>query len=113
MLVNSDKETITANTRVQECLQNARTAHKTIVRYIQVTSFHENCLLSRNSPQLVENEEVIGTLIETNERVVSALQMYDNVSHTNAIYLQFLDRSRNSFQRLSIPKIRQTEYRQP
>ncbi|KAH0838139.1 hypothetical protein J3R83DRAFT_6390 [Lanmaoa asiatica] len=64
MLVNSDKESITANARVQECLQNAKTARKTIVRYIQ----------------LVENEEVIGTLIETNERVVSALEMYDDLS---------------------------------
>ncbi|KAG8219635.1 hypothetical protein J3R82DRAFT_590 [Butyriboletus roseoflavus] len=64
MLVNGDKENIVANPRVQECLQNAKTARKTIVRYIQ----------------LVENEDVIGTLIETNERVVSALQMYDNLS---------------------------------
>ncbi|KAG9314184.1 hypothetical protein JVU11DRAFT_4970 [Chiua virens] len=62
MLVNSDKENITTNARVRECLQNAKTARKMIVRYIQ----------------LVENEEVIGTLIETNERVVSAIQMYDN-----------------------------------
>lgn len=32
---------------------------------------------------------MIGTLIETNERVVSALQMYDIVSRTNPTYLQF------------------------
>ncbi|KAF8445740.1 hypothetical protein L210DRAFT_3610345 [Boletus edulis BED1] len=63
-LVNRDKESIIANARVQECLENTRAARKTIVRYIQ----------------LVENEEVIGTLIETNERVVSALEMYDDLS---------------------------------
>jgi hypothetical protein len=49
MLVNSDKESITANARVQECLQNAKTARKTIVRYIQVTSVDESHLLSRDS----------------------------------------------------------------
>ncbi|KIJ65032.1 hypothetical protein HYDPIDRAFT_88841 [Hydnomerulius pinastri MD-312] len=64
MLVNGDKESIMTNERVQECLQNAKVARKPIVRYIQ----------------LVENEEVIGTLIETNERIISALQMYDNLS---------------------------------
>lgn len=41
MLVNSAKESITANARVQECLENAKTARKTIVRYIQVASFYE------------------------------------------------------------------------
>jgi len=30
--------------------------------------------------QLVENEELIGTLLETNERVIAALQMYDVLS---------------------------------
>jgi hypothetical protein len=63
-LVNLDKESIITNARVQECLERARAARKTIVRYIQ----------------LVENEEVIGTLIETNERVVAALQVYDDLS---------------------------------
>jgi len=28
----------------------------------------------------VENEEVIGTLIDTNERIIVALEMYDDVS---------------------------------
>lgn len=31
--------------------------------------------------QLVENEELIGTLIETNERVIASLQMYDKVNY--------------------------------
>ena len=30
--------------------------------------------------QLVENEEIIGTLIETNDRLVSAIEMYDRLS---------------------------------
>ncbi|KAH7885985.1 hypothetical protein F5I97DRAFT_1181971 [Phlebopus sp. FC_14] len=64
MLVDGDKESIVTNQRVQECLQNAKVARKPIVRYIQ----------------LVENEEVIGTLIETHERIISTLQMYDNFS---------------------------------
>ena len=29
--------------------------------------------------QLVEDEEVIGTLIESNERIIAALQSYDKV----------------------------------
>lgn len=29
--------------------------------------------------QLVENEELIGTLIDTNERIIAALDMYDTV----------------------------------
>ncbi|KAF9229057.1 hypothetical protein BS17DRAFT_722352 [Gyrodon lividus] len=63
-LVNGEKEDITTNARVQECLQNAKAAQKYIVRYIQ----------------LVENEEIIGTLIVMNEQIISALQMYDNLS---------------------------------
>lgn len=31
-------------------------------------------------PQLVENEEVIGTLIETNDRIIAAIEMYDQLS---------------------------------
>jgi hypothetical protein len=29
--------------------------------------------------QLVEDEELIGTLLETNERIINALEMYDRV----------------------------------
>ncbi len=34
--------------------------------------------------QLVENEEIIGTLIESNERIINSLQLYDNVSGAGA-----------------------------
>lgn len=30
--------------------------------------------------QLVENEDMIGALIETNERIIAALETYDTVS---------------------------------
>lgn len=63
-LVNGEKESIVSNERVQECLGKARAIRKPIVRYIQ----------------LVENEEIIGALIETNERIITALQMYVNLS---------------------------------
>jgi len=55
------------NERVQQCLANAKTVRKPIVRYIQI----------------VENEEIIGALIETNERIIAAMQMYDNISAAN------------------------------
>lgn len=64
MLVNGEKESVVSNERVQECLGKARAVRKPIVRYIQ----------------LVENEEMIGALIETNERIITALQMYVNLS---------------------------------
>jgi len=51
------------NARVQECLTSAKQAKKLVVRYTQ----------------LVENEELIGTLIETNDRLMSALEMYDKL----------------------------------
>lgn len=63
-LVNPEKESLKENTRVQECLEKAKTIRKQIVRYIQ----------------LVENEEIIGVLIETNDRIIGALEMYDKLS---------------------------------
>ncbi|KAJ7070822.1 hypothetical protein C8F01DRAFT_1107979 [Mycena amicta] len=63
-LVNREKESLSTNERVQECLANAKQVRKTIVRYIQ----------------LVENEDLIGTLIEANERIINALDTYDKLS---------------------------------
>ncbi|KAG6832543.1 hypothetical protein H0H92_000172 [Tricholoma furcatifolium] len=54
---------IRTNERVQECLTKAKLARKPVIRYIQ----------------LVENEELIGTLIETNERIMAALEKYEKV----------------------------------
>ncbi|KAK0208837.1 hypothetical protein DFS33DRAFT_1414243 [Desarmillaria ectypa] len=67
-LVNRETDNLQTNERVQECLSKAKLARKQIVRYIQ----------------LVENEELIGTLIETNERVINALESYDNVLNAPA-----------------------------
>jgi hypothetical protein len=63
-LVNQETDSLSANERVQECLLNATQARKPIIRYIQ----------------LVENEELIGTLIETNERIIAAMEMYDKLT---------------------------------
>ncbi|KAG8862749.1 putative actin patch assembly and actin polymerization protein [Tulasnella sp. 330] len=62
-LVNREQESIETNARVQECLANAKQCRKVIVRYIQ----------------RVENEEVIGTLLDVNERIISSLQLYDTM----------------------------------
>ncbi|KAJ7492404.1 hypothetical protein FB451DRAFT_1502684 [Mycena latifolia] len=66
-LVNQEKDSIVTNERVQQCLAHAKQARKPVVRYIQ----------------LVENEELIGTLIETNDRIIAALEMYDKLSAPN------------------------------
>ncbi|KAK7059195.1 hypothetical protein VNI00_001822 [Paramarasmius palmivorus] len=63
-LVNTEKESLLSNARVQDCLQQAKQVRKQIVRYIQ----------------LVENEEIIGVLIETNDRIITALETYDQMS---------------------------------
>ncbi|KAG8887934.1 hypothetical protein FRB99_004186, partial [Tulasnella sp. 403] len=62
-LVNREQESIESNARVQACLANAKAARKTVIRYIQ----------------RVENEELIGTLLDTNERVITSLQFYDQL----------------------------------
>ncbi|KAF9566102.1 hypothetical protein CPC08DRAFT_128322 [Agrocybe pediades] len=62
-LVNLATDSLETNERVQECLAKAKQARKPVVRYIQ----------------LVENEDVIGTLIETNDRIVAALEMYEKL----------------------------------
>ncbi|KAG7092265.1 hypothetical protein E1B28_008629 [Marasmius oreades] len=62
ILVNPEKESLLTNERVQHCLEIAKQVRKAIVRYVQP----------------VENEEVpIGFLIETNDRIITVLEMYD------------------------------------
>ncbi|KAF7307117.1 VHS domain protein [Mycena indigotica] len=63
-LVNREKDSLATNERVQECLAIAKQVRKTVVRYIQ----------------LVEKEDLIGTLIEANERIINALDTYDKLS---------------------------------
>lgn len=66
-LVNTENDSLLTNDRVQECLAKVKQTRKVIVRYIQ----------------LVEDEEIIGTLIETNERIIAALDSYDKLSNPN------------------------------
>ncbi|TCD68095.1 putative actin patch assembly and actin polymerization protein [Steccherinum ochraceum] len=63
-LVNTEHDSLQENARVQECLEHAKVVRKQVVRYIQ----------------LVENEDMIGTLIETNERIIAALDTYDKAA---------------------------------
>ncbi|KAH9982882.1 hypothetical protein BGW80DRAFT_1555903 [Lactifluus volemus] len=66
-LVNTENDSLLSNERVQEWLFKAKQARKSIVRYIQ----------------LVEDEEIIGTLIETNDRIIAVLESYDKLSKPN------------------------------
>lgn len=52
--------------KVQENLDKAKLARRQIIRYIQV----------------VQEEELVGTLLDANEKIVEAIQMYDRVSIT-------------------------------
>lgn len=49
--------------KVQENLDKAKVARRQVIRYIQV----------------VQEEELVGTLLEANEKIVEAIQMYDRV----------------------------------
>lgn len=63
-LVNMKTDSLGKNERVQECLEEAKKANAHIVRYIR----------------LVESEDIIGTLIETNDRIISSIEMYERLS---------------------------------
>ncbi|KAI6120729.1 hypothetical protein EDD16DRAFT_832681 [Pisolithus croceorrhizus] len=63
-LVNPDEESVATNSHVKDRVEMAKAARKSIVRYIQ----------------LVENEEMIGTLIAANEQVIAAIQLYDDLA---------------------------------
>ncbi|KZT30870.1 hypothetical protein NEOLEDRAFT_1126522 [Neolentinus lepideus HHB14362 ss-1] len=63
-LVNTEHDSLQTNAEVQDRVNKAKEVRKKLVRYIQ----------------LVENEELIGTLIETNDRLVAALEMYNRLS---------------------------------
>lgn len=65
--INREQESVTTNSRVIECLAKAKADRKQVVRYIQ----------------LVENDvdgEYIGTLLATNEQVLTALTLYDRMA---------------------------------
>ena len=52
---------MTESPRVQENLDKAKASRRVIIRYIQ----------------LVNDEEFVGTLIDANEKIVEAIQLYD------------------------------------
>lgn len=68
-LLNREVENVTQNPRVQDCLDKAKAARRTVVKYIQV----------------VTDEEFLGTLLEANERIVTAIQLYDKMSKPAAL----------------------------
>ncbi|GAA5841366.1 hypothetical protein JCM9279_000627 [Rhodotorula babjevae] len=65
--VNREKESVTTNARVQECLEKAKADRKALIRYIQ--------LIDQDA-----DGDFLGTLIATNEQIVNAVQMYDRMS---------------------------------
>ncbi|GAA5893253.1 Lsb5p [Sporobolomyces salmoneus] len=65
--VNREKESVTTNPRVQQCLEKAKTDRKVVVRYIQLVDADES-------------GEFIGSLIATNEQIVNAVQLYDRMT---------------------------------
>lgn len=56
---------MTESPKVQDCLDKAKAARRVIIRYLQ----------------LVQDETLVGTLIEANEKIVEAIQLYDKVSN--------------------------------
>ncbi|KAJ1301833.1 hypothetical protein OPQ81_009061 [Rhizoctonia solani] len=63
--VNREQESVTTNADVQECLTTAKAVRKQLIRYIQLA---------------IQKEEIIGTLLDTNERIIAAIQLYDKMS---------------------------------
>jgi hypothetical protein len=56
---------VTQSPKVQDSLDKAKIARRPIIRYLQI----------------VTDESFVGTLIDANEKVVEAIQLYDKVSH--------------------------------
>lgn len=67
--VNRELENVTDSPRVQDNLDKAKAARRTVIRYIQ----------------LVTDEEYVGTLLDANEKVVEAIQLYDKLSKPAAL----------------------------
>ncbi|OCF38205.1 hypothetical protein I317_07245 [Kwoniella heveanensis CBS 569] len=57
-------ENVLENPKVQDNLDKAKAARRSVIRYIQV----------------VTDEEYVGTLLEANEKIVEAIQLYDRAS---------------------------------
>ncbi|GAA6037811.1 hypothetical protein JCM8097_005050 [Rhodosporidiobolus ruineniae] len=68
--VNREKESVTTNARVQECLEKAKQDRRALIRYIQLITNSEKD----------DEGEYIGTLLATNEQIINAVQLYDRMS---------------------------------
>jgi hypothetical protein len=55
---------VTESPKVQDALDKAKAARRVVIRYIQ----------------LVTDETLVGTLLDANEKVVEAIQLYDKAS---------------------------------
>jgi len=62
--LNREYENVTESPKVQDNLDKAKVARRPIIRYIQ----------------LVNDESFVGTLLDANEKVVEAIQLYDKLS---------------------------------
>ena len=63
-LINREHESVLDSPKVQENLDKAKAARRPVIRYIQ----------------LVTDEEYVGTLLDANEKIVEAIQLYDRLS---------------------------------
>lgn len=68
-LINREVENVTESPRVQDNLDKAKAARRQVIRFIQ----------------LVTDEDTLGTLIDANERIVVAIQLYDKLSKPAAL----------------------------
>ncbi|KAL7418472.1 hypothetical protein Q5752_006930 [Cryptotrichosporon argae] len=67
--INREVENVTESPKVQDNLDKAKAARRTIIRYIQ----------------LVTDEEFVGTLLDANEKIVESIQLYDKLSKPAAL----------------------------
>ncbi|GAA5904677.1 hypothetical protein JCM6882_008344 [Rhodosporidiobolus microsporus] len=67
--VNREKESVTTNARVQECLEKAKQDRKALIRYIQLITHSEKDM----------EGDYIGTLLATNEQIINAVHLYDRM----------------------------------
>lgn len=67
--INREFENVTESPKVQDNLDKAKAARRPIIRYIQ----------------LVTDEQFVGTLLDANEKVVEAIQLYDKVCQADRV----------------------------
>ncbi|WVW86142.1 hypothetical protein I302_108183 [Kwoniella bestiolae CBS 10118] len=67
--IDRSVESVLESPKVQDNLDKAKAARRSIIRYIQ----------------LVTDEEFVGTLLEANEKIVEAIQLYDRLSKPSVL----------------------------